>query len=303
MKKSKAPYIIIAVVLIIAAAAYFLINFIKSDKNVSEFIVPEVEKVGMQLKGLTSDRADMIVNMIVRNPSPVGIDIDSIYYIISVEGTEIARTSYPDPLSLRARDTTAVSIPLSVKYRNYKEMLDRMEKEGRDSGNYHINATVFLNSRLISKKQFDMEFDKVLPLIWYPEVSLKGIDLDKVRLNGGIIQMETEVSNKNRFDITFRDLSYRMKLGDNDWIEGKKPEVVNIPAKGTAKVDMPVEVKLGEMGKSLFDMITKGGDLQYDMKMQARIVSASEAIKNSKIEINASGNMRSLKEAVKNNSK
>lgn len=103
-------------VVFLAGILYLVITFQRSDKDIKDKVIPQLQLAQMQVTNLTADQADVRVNMIIDNPAPVGLDIDSLYYTVFIEGNEVVKTTYPDPLHIEGSGNTTVSLPLTIYY-------------------------------------------------------------------------------------------------------------------------------------------------------------------------------------------
>ena len=290
------PIIVLA---ILAGIAYGVAKFKRSDKKVADYVVPELKLAKMQITNLTAEKADMKMNMLIDNPAPVGFSIDSLFYTVSIEGKEIARTTYPDSLRLEARDSTTVELPLTLYHDKLADLLKSLEQQGRDSATYTVNATIFTDMALIPKDKLNMKAEKRLPLIRIPEIHVTDIKMKDVGLKGATMVVETSIKNDNVFPIRFTDMNYRVQVDNNGWMEGSKPGTVNIPAKGTTTMTIPMDVKLKEMGKNALDLIRKGTDVHYDFRMNTKLASDAQVLQESKIALNSSGKLKTVVDAVK----
>ncbi|MGV3586019.1 MAG: LEA type 2 family protein [Adhaeribacter sp.] len=299
-KKIIIPLIILAV---LAAVVYGVVNFKKSDKKIVDYVVPELKLAQIQVTNLTAEKADMKMNMLLDNPGPVGFSLDSLFYTVSIEGNEIARTTYPDSLRLEARDSTTVELPLTIYHDKLADLLKRLEQEGRDSATYAINATIFTDMALIPKDKLNMKIEKRLPVIRIPEIKVTDIKMKDVGLRGATMVVETSIKNKNVYPMRFTDMNYRVQVDNNGWMEGSKPGTINIPAKSTAPLTIPLEIKLKEMGKNALDLIRKGTDVHYDLRMNTKLASDAQVLKESKISLTSSGKLKTVVDAVKENAR
>jgi LEA14-like dessication related protein len=297
--------IIIPIILLVALGAIFygITKFKRSDKKVADYIVPELKLAQMKVTNLTAEKADMKMNVLIDNPAPIGFSIDSLFYIVSIEGNEIARTTYPDSLRLEARDSTTVELPLTLYHDKLADVLKGLEKQGRDSATYTINATIFTDMALIPKDKLNMKVEKRLPLIRIPEIHVTDIKMKDVGFKGATMVVETAVKNENVFPIRFSDMNYRVQVDNNGWMEGSKPGTINIPAKGATTMTIPMEVELKEMGKNALDLIRKGTDVHYDFRMNTKLASDAQVLKESKIALNSSGKLKTVVDAVKEHAK
>jgi LEA14-like dessication related protein len=286
-------------VVVLAAVLYLVVKLNRSGKEAEDYIVPEIQLAQMQVTNLTSEKADMNMNMVIDNPAPVGIDIDSLHYVIYIEDNEVVRTTYPDALSIEANDSTNISLPLSLYYDRLESVIQKLEQQGKDSANYKVDATIFSEMALIPKDKLNMSVEKRMPLIRIPEIEIKDLKVNDLGLSGATLNVEALVRNENVFPISFRDMAYSVKIEDNDPVEGHKPGIVHIPAKGSTSITVPAELDLKEMGKSVLDFFRKGDDVRYNFDMTTEMASDAEIIENSEIKINASGKLKTVVDAVK----
>jgi len=297
--------IIIGVILLalLAGGAYLVVKMKRSDKKIADYVVPELKMGQMRVTNLTAEKADMKMNMLIDNKAPVGFSIDSLFYTVSIAGQEIARTTYPDSLRLEARDSTTIELPLTLYHDKLADVLKGLEQQGRDSAMYTVNATIFTDMALIPKDKLNMKLEKRLPLIRIPEIHVTDIKMKDVGLKGATMVVETSIKNENGFPIRFSDMNYRVQVDNNGWMEGSKPGTMNIPAKGTTTMTIPMEVKLKEMGKNALDLIRKGTDVHYDFRMNTKLASDAQVLKDSKIALNSSGKLKTVVDAVKEHKK
>jgi len=156
---------------------------------------------------------------------------------------------------------------------------------------------------LIPKDKLNMKIEKRLPVIRIPEIKVTDIKMKDVGLRGATMVVETSIKNKNVYPIRFTDMNYRVQVDNNGWMEGSKPGTVNIPAKSTAPLTIPLEIKLKEMGKNALDLIRKGTDVHYDLRMNTKLASDAQVFEESKISLTSSGKLKTVVDAVKENAR
>src|SRR5690606_21349863 len=126
----------------------------------------------VHITNLAADKVDMQLGLLINNPSPVSLRADSLFYRVYIAGNEIMKTTYPDPVELEAGDSATVSLPLTVYHDRLMELLDRLEREGRDSAEYKIAITVFSDNKLIPDQGLNVDLKKDIPVLKLPEVEL-----------------------------------------------------------------------------------------------------------------------------------
>ncbi|QCR22557.1 LEA type 2 family protein [Pontibacter sp. SGAir0037] len=285
--------------IVLAGIIYAIVRFKKSDKSIADYVVPELRVANIQITNLTGEKADMQMSMIIDNPAPVGIRIDSLHYIIYIEDNEVARTTYPDSLQIEASDSTSFSLPLTLYFNKLQRIFNTYEEQGRDSVNYKIHATIFSDMAVIPKDKLNIDIEKRLPLIYPLKLEVADIGVENLSFSGATLKTDIVIRNKNAFALGFRDMSYSVQLEDNESVDGSKPGTVNIPPKSSTTISIPAEVNFKEMGKNLIDLIRKGDDVQYNFQLNTELISESDILQNSKINLNASGSLKSAVDAAK----
>lgn len=298
MSTKKTIFLVIGLA-VLAGIIYTVVKFKRSDKKVADYVVPKLSLTQMQLTNLTADRADVKMKMIIDNPAPIGFTIDSLYYVVSIADQEVARTTYPDTLRLDAKDSTKVTLPLTLYYKKLKNVTDKLAQQGQDSVMYQVNATIFSATKLLPQDKFNLKVEKKLPLVTVPEVKITDLKVNDLKLKGATMQVSATVQNRNVFYLGLKDLAYTVKIEDNEPVEGNKPGTIDIPAKGTANFTIPVELTFKEMGKTLVDLIKEGKDVNYNMQLKSELVTKSDILQDSKINLNTTGKLKTLVDAAK----
>lgn len=287
----------------LAGLIFLVVIFQRSDKEMADHLMPQLLLAQIHIVNFSAERADMKMDITIDNPAPIGLNIDSLYYIISIEGNELIETTYPDSLQIDANDSTTFSLPLTVYYDKLKSVLDKLEQEGRDSVVYKINATIYADTKIIPKDEFNLEVEKLLPLIRTPGIDVMDLSVEDLKFSGATVVIEALIENKSLFSYSFEDIHYNMQIEDNEMLEGNKPGIINIPAKDTAIITIPVAIDFKETGRSLVDLIRKGNDLSYDFRLTTEIVSDEHVLEESEIILHVTGKLKNLADVVKEQAK
>ena len=72
------------------------------------------------------------------------------------------------------------------------------------------------------------------------------------------------VTNPNPIDLSLDQLQYQVKIGDKNLAKGNLKKTINIPGKGTANVEIPVEVRYMDFFNSITEFFQKD-DIAYDI--------------------------------------
>lgn len=284
---------------IVILAIYLVIQFPKIWKNLGEKFLPELKSAHLQLRHLDAEHAVADLYMVIDNRAPVGFKLDSLSYTVFIGPYEAIKSTYPDSLQIKSKDTTAISLPLDIYYEKIGDVLKKYEDEGADSVIYRIDATLFTGIDAIPEGKINFSIDKKLPLIRVPEIKMKGFKIKKVNFSGATFQAEMIIANENVFPFGFRDMAYNIQFDSNQPIEGHKPDTIKIDPMDSLAFNFPLEINFGEMGKGLFELILKGGDLQYEFNLKAKLVSDSDILNDADVSLSAQGKLKELIKVAK----
>lgn len=209
MSTKKVIFSVIAVALL-TGLIYLVVKFQQSDRKLADYVVPQLQLAQMQLTQLSAKQVDMNMNVVIDNPAPVGIHIDSLHYKVFIEGNEVVKSTYPDSLEVEANDTTTVSLPITIYYDKLQAVLEELEQQGKDSVIDKINATIFSEMDIIPKDTFNLEVEKMLPLVRIPEINVTDLHVEDLSFSGATLKVEAMVKNENVFSFGFQDMSYQL---------------------------------------------------------------------------------------------
>ena len=106
------------------------------------------------------------------------------------------------------------------------------------------------------------------------------------------------VINDNTMPFAFKDSKYKVIFEDHKAIEGVLPQTIDLPAKDSVHVTVPLELNVKEVGQTLLDLIGKGTNMKYDITVTSRPVTTIKNFKDSDIILHAAGKLKTIKEAA-----
>lgn len=94
-------------------------------------------------------------------------------------------------------------------------------------------------------------------LVEKPKLSLQRVDLTSISFDGLAANFVIGVVNPNPIGAKLARLGYQITIDGHQFAEGAGPSGLNVPAKGTGSVTLPVAVKWTELAQSLASLFTK----------------------------------------------
>ncbi len=282
-KKYIVLLIILAVVLIplIVFIAVDLKHYYADKSPYRTLFIPRLEAGVFEITDLELDRVKLNSKMLIKSPLPFNLAADSLQYQIFISGKEVIKSSYAKSLNIRKWDSTWIDLPVTVYNEKLFAALSEADKLGKDSVVYRIKTTFF--THLPFKQNFDIDVDKLLPLIYIPTVGQVKVDYDSLSLKGITLYIRMMIGNRNKVDLQFKDLKYKVQLADYPWVYGAKWGEVNIKAQDSTELVLPLRISFTDVFKTLGPLIRKGGKTDYKVGLDLKLVSEMNALKNSKV--------------------
>lgn len=92
-----------------------------------------------------------------------------------------------------------------------------------------------------------------------PKVKFKGVRLKQTDLKNATLDIVLEVENKNDVAATVDRLKYNLMVDEKQIASGIFDQKVELPARSTSQVAVPVQVKLEDIFASAFSLLQKKG--------------------------------------------
>ncbi|MDJ1493516.1 LEA type 2 family protein [Cytophagaceae bacterium DM2B3-1] len=302
---------IVLVLILVLAGGYLVFRWQQRSQKDPEatFIKPRIEMVGMQILHIDKDYTKGNMKILIDNPAPVGFEADSLAYQLYIAGVKVVQSSYPKHVDINSNDSSLIILPVTIKNEELIQTLKQLEQKGLDSTEYTAKANIYTDLPFLKKKPVELEVSKKLPLLRLPELKLVDADLDKLGFKQTKYSVRTEITNKNVFSFVLHNARFQVNLNGEKFTEGTMPEVVNIPAKGKATIEVPMSIKPNQLMETGIDLLKKDKKNTYLFVFEANLVDKEDnkMFDNSKLKMESSGDLRELikntREVIKENKK
>ena len=81
-------------------------------------------------------------------------------------------------------------------------------------------------------------------------------------------------------------------------IEGVIPQTIELPAKDSVHITIPLDLNFKQIEQTLVDYIRKGKNMRYDVTITTRPVTTIKTFKDSDIILHAAGKLKTIKDVV-----
>ena len=297
----KKKIILTLVILFIAIIASFLIwrswSYVRDKDPNKTFLLPRLELSQVDITSLTSEKTEMTVKVLIKNQIPLSFTADSLQYRIFINNREVMKDHYKKSITLKSNHISRISLPITIFNHDLISVLKANEQENIDSVEYRFRVSFFTD--ILFKKQFDVDIKRFLPLVHIPEVKSGHIEISSLNFSGAVFQLLVSIKNQNVFSLKSKNIAYELSIEDNKLIKGIIPGLTDIHAKSVTELTIPITISFKEVGKTLFDLLTKGSNVRYKLHLTFRIESDNNMIRNSKVTLESEGSVKSLMKALK----
>jgi len=287
--------------LFIAIIASFFIwrywNYVHDKDPNKTFLLPRLELSELEITSLTSQKTEMLVKADIKNQLPLSFTIDSLQYKIYFNDTEILKDHYKKSISLKRNASSLITLPITIFNDSISSVMKANERENVDSVEFHFHVSFFTD--IFFKKKFNVDIKRLIPRIYIPEINAEHFEIDSLNFSRAVVQLLVSINNKNVFPFKADSIAYEVSIEDNQWIKGSIPGNMDIDAKSITDLTIPITISFKEVSKTLWDLLTKGNEVNYKLHLTFRIDSDNNMITNSKVILESEGTVKSLMKALK----
>ncbi len=287
--------------LFIAVIASFFIwrywSYVRDKDPNKTFLLPRLELSELDVTSLTSSKTEMTLKLDIKNQLPLSFTVDSLYYRILINDTEILKDHYKKSISLKRNASSMISLPITILNDSISSVLKANKRENADSVEFHFQGSFFTD--IFFKKKFNIDIKRLIPRIYIPEVNAEHFKIDSLNFSRAVVQLLVSIKNQNVFLFKAEDIAYELSIEDNQWIKGIIPGNIDVKAKSITDLTIPITISFKEVSKTIFDLLTKGRNVRYKLHLSFKIESDNNMIRNSKVILESEGTVKSLMKALK----
>ena len=298
MNKTTKSILILLFLAIVGIAAWYIYK--EKNGNPTSGLKPRIEMGVGRINNFTDKTIDLTLDLLVDNPLPVGLDIEDFSYSVQMDGDTILENNYTEPLRIKSRDSTVVTLPSQMNIQTLKAVNERAAT-GSDSADYHFSGVFHLSKSFLGKDTLRLSMDKRLPRYRLPQVEVVGYDMKKFGLNESKIVLQLKFKNRNAFPIQFKDPTYEVALGSQESLARGKLEGVTQVSGGSEEIyNIPLSVDMGDLLKSIGQLIGQGKSLPFKLNFNCQLSSDNDMFKNSDVNLIIEGELEDLQRIKEN---
>ncbi|KAK1293847.1 hypothetical protein QJS10_CPA16g00030 [Acorus calamus] len=234
-------------------------------EKVTEFIHDIGEKIeeAIGFGKPTADKAEIVVDVLVKNPNPIPIPLIDINYLIESDERKLVSGLIPDAGTIHAHGSETVKIPMTLIYDDIKSTYADI-KPGSIIP-YKIKVDLIVDVPIFGRLTLPLEKKGEIPIPYKPDIDLEKIKFDKFSFEETTAILHLKLENKNDFDLGLNLLEYEVWLSEVSIGSAELTKSTKLDKNGISRMEIPITFRPKDFGSALWDMI-RGRGTGYTMK-------------------------------------
>lgn len=237
---------------------------------------PTADVTGIHIPSINLEKAELVVDVLIKNPNPVPIPLIDINYLVESNGRKLVSGLIPDAGTIRAHGEETVKIPVTLIYEDIKNTYDDI-KPGSIVP-YRVKVDLIVDVPVIGRITIPLEKTGEIPIPYKPDVDLEKIRFESFSFEETVAVLHLKLENKNDFDLGLNALDYEIWLADVSIGGAELTKSAKIQKSGISYIDIPFTFRPKDFGSALWDMI-RGRGTGYSIKGNINVDTPFGAMK------------------------
>ncbi|KAK3148794.1 hypothetical protein QOZ80_3AG0208750 [Eleusine coracana subsp. coracana] len=250
---------------------------------------PTADVSGIHIPHISLHRADLVVDVLIKNPNPVPIPLVDIDYLIDSDGRKLVSGLIPDAGTIHAHGEETVKIPVSLVFDDIKNTYKDIQPGSIIP--YLVRVVLLVDVPIIGRIKIPLQKSGEIPIPYKPDVDVEKIKFHRFSFDETTATLHLKLENKNDFDLGLNMLQYEMWLGDDSIVSAELTENTKIEKQGISRMQVPFSFRPKEFGSAVWDMI-RGRGIGYTIKGK---IDADTPFGHMKLPISKEGGTTRLK--------
>ncbi|KAF3943001.1 hypothetical protein CMV_030402 [Castanea mollissima] len=237
---------------------------------------PTADLAALRISSINLEKAEFVIEILIKNPNPVPIPLIDINYLIESDGRKLISGLIPDAGTIKAHGEETVKIPVTLIYDDIKNTYDDI-KPGSIIP-YKIKVDLLVDVPVFGRITLPFEKTGEIPIPYKPDIDIEKIKFDRFSFEETVAVLHLKLENKNDFDLGLNDLDYEVWLCDESIGSVDLQKSANLVKNGITYIDIPITFRPKDFGSALWDMI-RGKGTGYSMKGNINVDTPFGAMK------------------------
>ncbi|XP_062090155.1 uncharacterized protein LOC133796591 [Humulus lupulus] len=224
---------------------------------------PTADVTAIHIPSINLEKADIVVDVLIKNPNPVPIPLVDINYLIESDARKLISGLIPDAGTIHAHGEETVTIPLTLIYDDIKSTYDDIQPGSIIP--YKIKVDLIVDVPVFGRLTLPLEKTGEIPIPYKPDVDLEKIRFQRFSFEETVAVLHLKLENKNDFDLCLNTLDYEVWLSDVSIGGAQLSKSAKMEKTGITTIDVPITFRPKDFGSAMWDMI-RGKGTGYTIK-------------------------------------
>ncbi|KAJ8538513.1 hypothetical protein K7X08_027734 [Anisodus acutangulus] len=224
---------------------------------------PTADFAAIHIPHINLKMAEIVVDVLVKNPNPIPIPLIDINYLIESDGRKLLSGLIPDAGTIHAHGSETIKIPLNLIYDDIKTTYHDI-KPGSIIP-YKIKVDLIVDVPVFGRITIPLEKTGEIPIPYKPDIDVEKIHFERFSFEETVAVLKLKLENKNDFDLGLNSLDYDVWISDVNIGGADLEKSAKLEKNGISYIDLPITFRPKEFGSALWDMI-RGRGTGYSMK-------------------------------------
>lgn len=237
---------------------------------------PTADVTAVHISSINLEKAELVVDVLIKNPNPVPIPLIDINYLIDSNGRKLVSGLIPDAGTIHAHGEETVKIPVTLNYGDIKNTYDDIKP-----GNvipYRVKVDLIVDVPVFGRLTLPLEKTGEIPIPYKPDVDLEKIRFETFSFEETVAVLHLKLENKNDFDLGLNALEYEIWLSDVSIGGAELSKSAKLEKTGISYIDLPLTFRPKDFGSALWDMM-RGKGTGYTIKGNINVDTPFGAMK------------------------
>lgn len=237
---------------------------------------PTADVKAVHIPSINLEKAELVVDVLIKNPNPVPIPLIDIKYLIESDGRKLVSGLIPDAGTIHAHGEETVKIPVTLVYKDIKDTYDDIQPGSIIP--YKIKVDLIVDVPVFGRLTLPLEKTGEIPIPYKPDVDLEKIHFERFSFEETVAVLHLKLENKNDFDLALNALDYEIWLAGVSIGGAELTKSAKIEKSGISYIDIPFTFRPKDFGSALWDMI-RGKGTGYTIKGNINVDTPFGAMK------------------------
>ena len=272
-----------------------LVGLFAACSSVQEYLKtsiqkPRVEFTGAEINGLSFEALDLIFDLRIANPNPVGINLTGFDYNLFINRQSFVKGRQDDGLQIAANGENTVQIPLTLQFSEIYQSL--VSLKNADSSQYKIACGFSFDLPVLGMQRIPVSKEGSIPLLKLPHISVESLQLKEMNFTGADLQLNLRLFNPNAFSFLVKALHYELEVNEKPWVHGQSEDRSSVAAKDAGLLAIPISLNFLQIGQSVSQLMKRNQTLNYHLKGDLNLGSSLPLLGEVKVLFDRSGQIR-----------